>query len=177
MNEIDCEICRDLMPLVKDKVASQSSEKAVIKHLSHCTECRKVFGETEIPQADSAKIFKKIKSRLQIFGMFLLMIGIFFGLSLTASEDLFFNMWLMPILGMIGYQLFRWKALWEVPMLLLIVHFATNYLGIFRGMEHLDLWGLLWWTGMYSLFAVWGTLIVGLLHFAFQDFPKRRKEK
>ena len=40
MNKIDCEICMDLIPLVKDGIASEESYKAVEEHVKECETCR-----------------------------------------------------------------------------------------------------------------------------------------
>ena len=74
----------------------------------------------------------------------------------------------MPFIGSIGYYLFGWKSLYTTPTLLLITHFITNTFGLIRGSEHLDIASLLLWTGIYSVFSIVGTIIVGLIHFAFR---------
>ena len=42
--EIPCAVCRDLIPLVQDGVASPESEALVKAHLQTCPECRPVAG-------------------------------------------------------------------------------------------------------------------------------------
>jgi len=165
MTKLTCDICIDLMPLVQDGVASIDSVTAVEEHLKHCSECRALF-EGEIPQpSDSNQILKKIQHKLQIFMGMLLMFGVFFGLSLTASSELFLNVWIMPIIGCIGYYLFRWKGVYITPCLLLITHLITNTFGLIRGTEHLDILTLVMWTAIYAFFSTIGTVIAGLIHF------------
>ena len=43
MNDITCDVCRDLMPLVKDGIASADSRLAVERHLESCPSCRARF--------------------------------------------------------------------------------------------------------------------------------------
>ena len=43
--EISCDICRDIIPLVKDGIASDDSVSAVKKHIDNCENCRKKFGQ------------------------------------------------------------------------------------------------------------------------------------
>lgn len=43
MNNINCELARDLMPLVIDEVASASAKQAVDAHLEACDECRRIM--------------------------------------------------------------------------------------------------------------------------------------
>lgn len=40
MNEISCEVCMDLLPLVQDGVASGDSVRAVEAHVAACQHCR-----------------------------------------------------------------------------------------------------------------------------------------
>ena len=49
MNKIDCEICMDLIPLVKDGIASEESYKAVEEHVKECETCRQLYGESHEP--------------------------------------------------------------------------------------------------------------------------------
>ena len=168
MNKISCDMCMDLMPLVQDGVASADSIAAVEQHIENCPACKALFeGQIPIP-SDSHRLIKKIQKQLHIFWGMVLMFGVFFGLSLTASNELFLNCLIMPIIGCIGYYLFRWKALYAAPCLLFVTHFVTNTFGLIRGAEHLDIVSLLMWTGLYSVFAIIGSIIAGLIHFAFR---------
>lgn len=171
MTKITCDMCMDLMPLVQDGVASEDSIEAVELHMKSCPVCREMF-EGQIPaSSDSVLVLKEIQRKLRIFVGMVLMFGVFFGLSLTASNELFLNILIMPIIGCIGYYLFGWKGIYTTPCLLFVTHLITNGLGLLRGTEHLDIPSLLLWSGLYSLFVMLGTVIAGLLHFAF------RKEK
>jgi len=166
MNKINCDICMDLMPLVQDNVASADSILVVKEHLENCPDCRTIY-EGQIPTpTDRNQIIKKIQRKTHIFLSMILMFGVFFGLSLTASSELFLNSLIMPILGCIGYYLFRWKALYITPGLLLITHLITNTFGLIYKTEHLDILSLLMWTTVYSFFSIIGTIIIGLIHFA-----------
>ena len=150
-NEISCELCRDLIPLVKDGVASDESTQAVIRHTETCDSCRAL---------------QSVLRRMRTFLAMLLMFGILYGLSLTAGSGIFYNVVLMPLIGAVGYYLFRWRALYILPLLLTVTHGITNLLGM--GNERLDLYSVLMWSGMYSLFAVLGVIIAALLHFVFR---------
>ncbi len=170
MNKISCEMCMDLMPLVQDGIASEDSALAVELHIKDCPDCARLF-EGEIPQpSDSKKILEKIQRKARTFTAMLLMFGIFYGLGLTASNGIFYNVIIMPIIGGLGYYLFRWRALYIIPSLLFVTHIATNALGL--GEEHLILPMLLMWTGIYCAAALVGFVIAGLLHFAFKKEDK-----
>ena len=96
----------------------------------------------------------------------IMMFGIFYGLMLTAGNGIFMNVIIMPIIGGIGYYLFRWRALYIVPALLFVTHIFTNFMGL--GSEVLELIGLFMWTSIYCGVALVGFVIAALLHFAFK---------
>ena len=180
-NKITCDICRDLLPLVKDGVASADSEAAVRQHLSGCNECEMLFDGKFVPAIDpseSPKALMRVKHWLSGIYVALMLFGIYFGLSITNSEDQFFNCLIMPIAGVFGYLVFKWKALYAVPIIMFITYFITNALGVSNDGEVFDLINLLSWTFIYSLFTWAGTIIAMLLHFAFgmKTFGKERSK-
>ena len=166
MNKISCDMCIDLMPLVQDGVASDDSRNAVLRHLQECPDCRALY-EGEIPApSKSHELLGKVQRRAQLFSAMVMMVGIFYGLMLTAGSELFLNVIIMPIIGGLGYYLFRWKGLYIVPSLLLVTHIVTNYLGL--GSEVLEPMGLFMWTAIYCGVALVGFVIAALLHFVFK---------
>ena len=166
MNKISCDMCIDLMPLVQDSVASEDSRNAVLQHLQECPDCRALY-EGEIPTPSNTKeILGKVKRRAQLFSAMVMMFGIFYGLMLTAGNGIFMNVIIMPIIGGIGYYLFRWKALFIIPPLLLVTHFITNALGL--GGEGLMPVEVVLWTAIYCGVSLVGFVIAALLHFAFK---------
>ena len=168
MNKISCDLCMDLIPLVKDGVASEDSKKAVEAHIASCESCRALFSGDTPPPVDTSKAFEKLNRSLQFTTAMIMMFGIFFGVSLTAGSGLFYNTLIMPVIGALGYYIFRRKALYTVPVLMLITHCATNLLGMLRGVEQLDLLTVVMWTAIYSIFSELGTIAAWLLHFAFR---------
>ena len=166
MNKITCDMCIDLMPLVQDGVASDDSRNAVLRHLQECPDCRALY-EGEIPApSKSHELLGKVQRRAQLFSAMIMMFGIFYGLMLTAGSELFLNVIIMPIIGGLGYYLFRWKGLYIIPSLLLVTHIVTNYLGL--GSEVLEPMGLFMWTAIYCGVALVGFVISALLHFVFK---------
>ena len=166
MNEITCEVCMDLMPLVHDGVASDDSVNAVQQHIRQCPDCRALFeGQAPLPSA-KAKILDKLNRKIQLASAMVLMFGVLFGLMLTAGSGIFHNALIMPIIGAIGYYLFRWRALYLIPGILFVTHLVINYLGM--GQEVLGFVTLMTWTGLYCIFALIGFVIAALLHFVFR---------
>ena len=157
MNEITCEVCMDLMPLVHDGVASDDSVNAVQQHIRQCPDCRALFeGQAPLPSA-KAKILDKLNRKIQLASAMVLMFGVLFGLMLTAGSGIFHNALIMPIIGAIGYL---------IPGILFVTHLVINYLGM--GQEVLGFVTLMTWTGLYCIFALIGFVIAALLHFVFR---------
>ena len=171
MNEISCEICMDLMPLVHDGVASGDSRAAVLGHIAGCERCRAAF-EGEMPPAEAAKTIVVVQRKARLFVAMVMMFGILYGLMLTAGNGIFYNVLIMPAIGAIGYYLFRWKGLYWIPALLFATHFLTNALGM--GEERLQLPTLVLWTAIYCGAALTGFAIAALLHFAFRREDKSK---
>ena len=167
MNDISCGICRDLIPLVKDGVAGEDSRAAVEAHIVHCEACRAVY-DAPLSSADSENAFSALWRKARMLLAMIMMLGIFVGISFTNSQELFYNTLIMPIIGGLGYLVFRWKAVYRVPLLLLAVGLAALGLDLLRGLGQLDAPSLLLWTVIYSGFAMVGLLIAALLCFAFQ---------
>ena len=172
MNKITCDMCKDLMPLVKDGIASADSCLAVKEHLKECETCKLLY-ENESTESlelnmDLELEIGKLKRKLQIFSVVLMMFGVFFGLSLTASQEMFYNSLIMPVIGALGYVIFRWKAIYQIPLLLLLMQSLINFLGLARGMEYMPFVAILMWVGIYTIFVELGVLVAGLLHFAFK---------
>ncbi len=168
MNKVSCDVIRDLIPLVKDNIASSDSERLVAEHIRTCEECSKVFGGEEKTETsfDLAGAFARFQNKLRISAAMVMMFGIFYGLSFTATNMIFYNTVIMPAIGALGYIIFGWKVVYEIPFLLFLTHFITNFTGTLTGSEHLGLMELIMWTAIYSGFALLGAVIMGLLHFA-----------
>jgi len=172
VNKITCDMCKDLMPLVKDGIASADSCLAVKEHLKECEACKQLY-ENESTESlelnmDLELELGKLKRKLQFFSVVLMMFGVFFGLSLTASQEMFYNSLIMPVIGALGYVIFRWKAIYQIPLLLLVMQCLINFLGLARGMEYMAVIEVVMWVGIYTIFVELGVLVAGLLHFAFK---------
>lgn len=175
----ECSIVRDLLPLYVEDMVSPESAKYVKNHLAECRECRAELesltaGESlaaieRKPEADAegAKLFKKIMKRINrefyMLSYSLIIFFVFLGFSFTGGENLMYNSLIMPIVGVFGYYVFRWKAVYKMPLLLLII---DTFICIFRLVE-LDLYSAFIWTLIYSVFVFVGIAIAFLLHFAF----------
>ena len=110
------------------------------------------------------QIMNRLNRQLSLFAYSLAICFVFLGFAWTGSENLLYNSLLMPVVGVFGYCVFRWKALYKMPLLLLIIDvFAC----LFRLVD-LDLYSTFLWTAIYSVFVWIGIAIAYLLHYAFR---------
>ena len=174
MNEISCEICQDLMPLVQDSVASEDSKNAVLHHIAECEQCKALYISnidlSNFRESEPQKAFSKAQRYLTAVNSVLMLFGIYFGLSLTHRIDMFYNILIMPIVGAAGYLLLGKRSFLIVPALLWSVSIPVNYLLLEKP---LNLGMLFWWTLIYAGLAIAGILIAILLKFAFRKEKKQ----
>ena len=83
------------------------------------------------------------------------------------SSDVFYNSLIMPIVGVFGYIIFRFKAFYKLPILLLVIN-SLACLFNFVEVEFIDIF---FWTAIFTAFVFAGIIIAFLIHFAL------RKEK
>ena len=65
MNEISCELCLDLIPLVRDDVASEASREVVERHVACCESCRAAYDDQGVPEGNEGKSLSKAMKRVQ----------------------------------------------------------------------------------------------------------------
>ena len=99
--KIPCAVCRDLMPLVQDGVASPESEALVQAHMAVCPACRALWQGTddpampELPKAD-------VLAALIVFRMFYLLLP--FALSLLVVLGFEWSQWRQRLQGLQGHS-------------------------------------------------------------------------
>lgn len=176
----ECSIVRDLLPLYVEDMVSAETAQYIKAHLAECPECqgeladlKECGGLTTIENkttenAAEAKSFKIIMKRMNrqfyMLAYSLIIFFIFLGFGWTGGENLMYNSIIMPIVGIFGYYVFRWKAIYKMPVLLLFIDlfifsFQIAELGFIDTLE---------WTLIYCIFVWVGVLIAFLLHFAFR---------
>ena len=175
MTDITCDVCMDLLPLVQDGISSEDSKRLVEEHIKNCSACAKLYDVKAVPAVNSEKLFMKFKRKAQAFFAILIMFGLFFGLGLTDGREMFYNSLIMPVIGVLGYIVFRWKALYVLPALMLVMHIMIFVLNLIRRVEYWDFYSLVMWTVIYGIFVIVGVVIAGLLHYAFRK--ENRYEK
>ena len=86
--KIPCAVCRDLMPLVQDGVASPESEALVQAHMAVCPACRALWQGTDDPAMpeqsapDDGKILQRLRRRYSTHLLLLAFAGIAAGIAL-----------------------------------------------------------------------------------------------
>lgn len=174
--DISCEVCRDLMPLVRDGVASADSEALVRAHTERCGGCRTML-ESETPpehsMPDDARVLRRLRWRLLAQSVLFALVGVLGALWLTSRAGDVYLAWWLPLVGAACYYVLR-RRCWLVPAtaaaFVLLYFFIPN-------MQSLQ-WGSVVLYASMAL-AVAGPLaigcaIAGLLHFAFGN---RKEEK
>ena len=180
----ECKIVSDLLPLYLENLVCEETENFVKNHLSECEACKKEFEalkngddlkeafkeETKKPVEDIKpfkKIMKKMNMQVHSISYLLIIFFIFFGFLSMDSGDVFYNSLIMPIVGVFGYIIFRFRAFYKLPILLLVI----NLLACLLNFADVELYDIFFWTAIFTAFVFAGIIIAFLIHFAF------RKEK
>ncbi len=184
--KIECSMVRDLLPLYAENMVSEETAALVRAHVQDCPACQAELdaltsGESlaavEVKPTsnhiEEGKPFKRVMKRMNrqfyMLAYSLVIFFVFLGFAWTGGENLMYNSLLMPIVGVFGYYVFRWRAIYKMPILLLII----DLLVYVSGVTEIDLYSALIWTAIYSLFVFVGIAIAFLLHFAFRKEEKK----
>ena len=183
-----CNIVQDLLPLCVENIASADSEAFVKEHLKTSSTCRAEYKcmkngtAFEIPQEIvveeklKKRSFQNAKRKLtrhaQLVSFVLVFIGLAIGLSLTSGIEMFLNAWIMPVIGVLGYFVFKWKAIYKISALLVVMGLVINFINFFLQAygfpsNYIEFSGFALYTLIYIVFMWAGIIIAGLLHFAF----------
>ena len=165
--DIGCEICKDLLPLVEDGVASEESCAAVQAHLERCPACRALAkGAVPPPAPDGKALLRRVRRTLRGLTLVILLAGVLFGVGLSSSMNMFYNSLIMPAMGAAAYYVWRWKAAAVLPPLLAGMSLVCWLLCWGWGVEAEPLPAYLIWAVIYCVLALVGVAIAGLFHFA-----------
>lgn len=184
MNKISCDICMDLIPLVKDGITSEDSYNAVIGHISQCETCKKFFDEIDENNTISKdikindkKVISKIKNQLVVIAMTMVILGSFIGVGISESEWMFYNVVLMPMIGGFGYFIFNKKA-YIMPIAIFSLTFIWNFIKniVEKSTNKINITDMILasgtWAVIYASFCILGVLIGFLLYIAFKKENK-----
>ena len=168
--DVPCGVCLDLIPLVRDGVASEESIQLVLDHTAVCPSCREALGEEFRQEVDDSKVLASIRRKLAHMGMMLLAAGIILGVVITESSAMFHNFLLMPAAGAMGYLLLKkcWRLVPAGVGLLTYLWQVGSALGQGAGWGANLLVPPLFFAVIYMALTALGALIAALFTFAFQ---------
>lgn len=116
-HDLPCDICRDLLPLVRDGVASEASRRAVEEHVAHCEACRELWGEeAPPPPLHRERVLGRIRRRLYAWQGAMTAAGLILGMVLANTGQAGYNILLLPVLGAVAQWLSPRRASW-LPLL------------------------------------------------------------
>lgn len=168
MNRISCDVCKDLIPIVQDGIASNDSAETVKKHIENCEACAALFEGVKISDSNLNRFFLRFRRKLRIYLILAMLSGICFGVACGIKDGgvyILVNIILMPVIGILSFFVFRWKALIYVPPLIFAVFFLINALVSEVNSYSYDMVAL--FSLVFSAAVAVGVLIAGLLKFAF----------
>lgn len=174
MSKISCDVCMDLIPLVKDGVASEDSRLLVEEHIDNCESCSAVYRDAQgVPPMDDAAVIGKIKREMLIFILGAMLVGTLVGMIISDGENMFYNALIMPAIGALGYLLLKNKSFFVPIVLFLISMFWVFVREILNGaLSYSSMSQIIAMSAAWSLifagFTVIGIFIVMLLHYAFR---------
>lgn len=177
MNDISCDLCMDLIPLIKDGAASRDTQEAVAKHTKQCAACRALLTQEPEPQMDDRRVLRTLQQRLGIGALLLIVVGAFLGVGFSNSQAVFYNIFIMPAIGALGYVALRKKAFLTPLGLFVFACLMPLIQMLIRGaFPEGEVASVFFWALLYGILCALGTIIAALLHFAFrkEGAPRER---
>jgi hypothetical protein len=162
----------DLMPLVKDDVATSDSCGAVKEHIAACEACRQVFETTGqvAAQMNEKVVVKRMKQQLTLAALMMVILGALLGVGVSDSNLIFYNIVIMPAIGALGYIALRQRS-YLVPLAMLpfvyIWYFVKHLLSGELSYQVL-VFSPLFWGLIYAGLCALGVIVAALLGFAFR---------
>ena len=174
----ECSIVKDLLPLYMEDMLREETVQYIDEHIQQCPDCNAELNQLKqgvspierstMVNTDKSQPFKRMMKRMnrQFYGFAysLIIFFVFLGFGWTGGDNLLYNSFIMPIVGVFGYYVFKWKAIYKMPVLLLLIDLAIF---AFQLVE-LTFVETLMWTMLYSVFVLIGVAIAFLLHYAFK---------
>lgn len=178
---INCNVILDLIPLVKDGVASNESAFLVNEHVKHCASCKTDLDAFETIKIEplnlkDKKIIFDIKRSVYISQIVILALGAVLGIALSSSMGMFYNFIIMPIIGGVSLILFKNKWVFVALAIFVVTYLWQTVLVMAEnGFSVTGFTVGLYFSTVYAFLVVLGTVIARLLRFAFEkgeDYEK-----
>lgn len=173
MNQYDCDLYMDLMPLVRDGAVSETSRQALEEHMEHCESCRALFAQlpdTEPVGLEAEQTLARIRKQWFRGTLILMVLGIAVSLCVTSFRGMtVLNFILMPLVGIAAYIALRWRG-WLVPAGVFVVS-LLGMLGrytLIDGDALADVWvNTLFLAFYYGFLCAFGVMAAHLCHYVF----------
>ncbi len=173
--KISCDVVLDLIPLVKDGVASEDSIIIVNEHIKACESCKTEFeafqaNNMEDISIKDEKLIFDIKRSIYLTQIAILIVGTIVGIALSNSLEMFYNFLIMPIIGAISLATFKNKWYW-VPIGIFILSYLWQTIMdiVLGGFDRTALYSGLFLSVIYTGLVGLGIVITMLLKFAFKE--------
>lgn len=171
--EFDCDLYMDLMPLVKDGAASDTTRRALEAHLRDCPTCRELYDtipETEMPMDEGRvkRVMEKIRDRYHRSLLALGVVSVLVGVLLTMTRNMALTVAIFPLVGLGAYFLWRSRSLF-IPLL---VFSASWLLLVIRDGNPPEAVG---WAFNYAYACLVGVLAGGVLAFIFDKIELKSR--
>lgn len=171
---ISCDVILDLIPIVKDGVASNDSTILVNEHIKNCENCKdelETFDNIKVDQLPikDEKIIGAIKRSIFITQTIILIVGAIVGIALTNSMGMFYNFIIMPIIGGVSFVAFKRKWYFAPLAIFVLTYLWQTIIGIvLGGFDWIALYSGLSYSIIYTVLVGLGVVIAMLLKFAFK---------
>ncbi len=168
---ISCKVIRDLIPLVRDGVATRESKELVEEHLRICKSCQDYYQKQEDQEDfDQARVVRKIRLESLSFLSLFIVLGILLGISLSSGNAIFYNLLIMPFLGGLAFYNFGKKSFRLLGLVFILAYLREILDSIASvGLEKLQIFQLWSLPMAYLIFVFLGIIIAALLKFALEE--------
>ncbi len=179
--KLPCGVILDLIPLVKDGVASEESENIVKEHIKTCDSCKnefEMFESVHIQQQfiKDEKILSAIKRSIFITRIAVLVVGAVIGIGLTGTMGMFYNFMIMPVIGIISFITLKGKSYITLISIFVLTYLWQIITLIIETKGEIGWWilqtGLAVYSLIYTGLVALGIVIAMLLGFAFKKEDK-----
>ncbi len=171
---ISCNVCLDLIPLVRDGVASEDSKNLVNEHIENCENCKFEFDNSysiKDEYINDKKVINKLKRSILFICFGFILIGAFLGITFSYSSYVFYNFILMPMTGILSYFILKRKWYYTTIIIFITTFIWMIIKNISEGILIEYLYNILalsiYLSTIYTLLSLAGTIIAALLKFAF----------
>lgn len=176
MSKISCDVCQDLIPLVKDQVASHDSILLVEEHTKECEYCRECFLDGKVdfsPPIDDQRVINNIHKGLYRISILILFVGGLIGVGLSSGMGMFYNFLIMPFLGAFGCFILSHKwyyvplGIFSISVIWMFIYNLQD--GMLKEGYIVEAFtGAFFFSTIYCILTFLGIIITMLLKYAFR---------